>query len=190
MTMGEFWDTENLDALSGLNNGDVEGVIRLLVGNYPIHREVRLLLADILDNSAGSEWYHRVTHRRKSRPKLGSGLSKLDSKDPTFLINLLRKDPPLPAAFKSTLAEMLNPIGDSEWHFKRSRRRPGKPGQTLTRDMRAGQLVAEYFESYGPGTFEAAVTTVCKEMNMIRSSAINAYSLHKWIKNRLDEEEE
>jgi hypothetical protein len=56
--------------------------------------------------------------------------------------------------------------------------------------MRAGQLVAEYFESYGPGTFEAAVTTVCKEMNMIRSSAINAYSLHKWIKNRLDEEEE
>ena len=179
--MEEFWNTENLDALEDLNNGETKNLVKLLAGINFLHSEVRLLLADTLDRSADTRCYYEVKLRHKGRPNLKKTINEFDTKDPIPLIQHLRNDNAIPVDARTTLTEMLNSSGRSEWYFKPGYRRPGKPSDTLTRDMHLGLLVAKYFKSEGQGTFEAAVTQVCEETSMSRSTVTEAYKIHNSI---------
>lgn len=63
-----LWTRENLNALDGLNRGDVAPLVALLAGNGPIHPEFRLLLAQVLDPRAETNWQLYFKRRRTRRP--------------------------------------------------------------------------------------------------------------------------
>jgi hypothetical protein len=62
-------DTENLEALIGLNSEDLGKVISLLRSDKPIHTEVRLLLAEMLDPTADGTNRLILGRRKSNRPK-------------------------------------------------------------------------------------------------------------------------
>ena len=68
------WNTVNVDALGGLNSGDLAPVIELLRCPASIHPEIRLLLAEMLDPDADGA--NRLTwgYRHPNRPASDSTL--------------------------------------------------------------------------------------------------------------------
>ena len=70
------WNTVNVDALDGLNCGDLAPVIELLRSSTPLHPEIRLLLAEMLDPDA--EGKRRLTwgYRQSNRPTSDSNIMR------------------------------------------------------------------------------------------------------------------
>ena len=70
------WNTVNVDALDGLNSGDLAPVIELLRSSTPLHSEIRLLLAEMLDPDA--EGKRRLTwgYRQSNRPTSDSNIMR------------------------------------------------------------------------------------------------------------------
>ena len=70
------WNTVNVDALDGLNSGDLAPVIELLRSSTPLHSEIRLLLAEMLDLDA--EGKRRLTwgYRQSNRPTSDSNIMR------------------------------------------------------------------------------------------------------------------